>query len=276
MSNELMPRPEQSPTTVNLDSSSLNTPPAFKGFLRAVGEHWVTLMSGGVIIVLIGLLERLIGRNVPLSVYLSIISLFVIIACFTAWKDERSRAISISKHLEEEKAANRRPELHGSIQSFTIFPVFSAREDEAASFTIQESIETGFEITLNVRFVNVRPTGTTIRNFGFELKQTFTTYTGHYAQEGIIRRETLGKTTDERLNNLADLITDSIPVEYGRAQEGFLRFRFEKSFIHRQYVNGDELTVTITDDFGGQHVLRYAQQEFTRPSQRLLAERAEN
>lgn len=180
----------------------------------------------------------------------------------------------LRRSLEEEQAKNARPEIVGTIQYFTIFPIFSRREDEATDSMIQEHMQTGFEVTLNVRFLNVRPTETTIKNFSLELKQTCTTHTAFYAQEELIQREIRGQSTEERLNNLADLVTQTIPIKYGHAVEGFLRFRFQ-SFIHTKYVTGDEFTLTLTDDFGGQHVLLYKEQEFTRPSQRLLAEQSE-
>jgi len=60
-------------------------------FLREVGKHWVTLMSGGFITVALGLLERLSGKAVPLWVYGCVLVFFVFLACYLAWRDERQK-----------------------------------------------------------------------------------------------------------------------------------------------------------------------------------------
>ena len=62
-------------------------------FLRAVKQHWLTLMSGGVITVALGIIERLSGKNVPLWVYAIIVLSFVVLACYLAFRDEHQKAI---------------------------------------------------------------------------------------------------------------------------------------------------------------------------------------
>jgi hypothetical protein len=62
-------------------------------FLRAVKGHWLTLMSGGVITVALGIFERLSGKNLPLWVYAVIVLSFVVIASYLAFRDERQKAI---------------------------------------------------------------------------------------------------------------------------------------------------------------------------------------
>jgi hypothetical protein len=58
-------------------------------FIRAVGRHWTTLMSGGVVTVALGILERFSGKNVPLLVYGFILVLFALMACYLAWRDSQ-------------------------------------------------------------------------------------------------------------------------------------------------------------------------------------------
>src|SRR5215217_6177665 len=62
-------------------------------FLRALKGHWLTLMSGGVITVALGIFERLSGKNLPLWVYAVIVLSFVVIASYLAFRDERQKAI---------------------------------------------------------------------------------------------------------------------------------------------------------------------------------------
>lgn len=62
-------------------------------FFRAVQKHWLTLMSGGVITVALGIIERLSGKNVPLWAYAIIVLSFVVLACYLAFRDEHRRAL---------------------------------------------------------------------------------------------------------------------------------------------------------------------------------------
>lgn len=60
-------------------------------FLRAVCRHWVALLSGGLITVALGLLERLSGRNIPLWTYGCVLTFFAFSACYLAWRDAARR-----------------------------------------------------------------------------------------------------------------------------------------------------------------------------------------
>jgi len=66
--------------------------PDFRGFMRAVGKHWVALMSGGLITVALGLFERFSGKSVPLWAYAAVIVFFAFLACYLAWKDTLVKA----------------------------------------------------------------------------------------------------------------------------------------------------------------------------------------
>ena len=78
--------------------------PSLPNFIRAVLSHWVGLMSGGVIVVAVGVWERLAGRNVPLHVYLILVLLFIILACFLAWKDAHNEMRVRQAEAEKEQA----------------------------------------------------------------------------------------------------------------------------------------------------------------------------
>jgi membrane protein implicated in regulation of membrane protease activity len=80
-------------------------------FIRAVLDHWTTLMSGGIITVLLGVFERFSGKNVPLWVYGGILIFFAFLACYLAWRDARKAVTQTS--LNEQK----RQFLAGRLQS---------------------------------------------------------------------------------------------------------------------------------------------------------------
>jgi hypothetical protein len=78
-------------------------PPVFPTFTRAVFAHWRLLMSGGVITVLLGVFEKFSGKDIPFSVYIGILILFVFIACFLAWKDARNEMSQYGTELAEKE-----------------------------------------------------------------------------------------------------------------------------------------------------------------------------
>jgi hypothetical protein len=73
-------------------------------FLSAALSHWITLMSGGLITVALGIFERVTGRNIPLWVYVGIITGFAFSGCYLAWRDERIKKNAIIQQLEHEIA----------------------------------------------------------------------------------------------------------------------------------------------------------------------------
>jgi hypothetical protein len=73
----------------------------FKGFLKAVGKHWVTLMGGGIGVVALGLFERFSGKIIPLWAYISILVFFVFVASYLAWRDERAINIEAAQALKQ-------------------------------------------------------------------------------------------------------------------------------------------------------------------------------
>jgi hypothetical protein len=58
-------------------------------FLAAILGHWVSLMSGGIVIVALLLWERF-RKNAPRIVWVIIVCLFLGVASFQAWNDEHT------------------------------------------------------------------------------------------------------------------------------------------------------------------------------------------
>jgi hypothetical protein len=66
-------------------------------FIWAVLSHWQSYATGGVVTGLIGVVERLSGKQLPKKLYLSIFVVsFLLAAFFMAWRDEYSRANQLS------------------------------------------------------------------------------------------------------------------------------------------------------------------------------------
>ncbi len=57
-------------------------------FIRRVLGHWVSLMTGELIVLLLVLYERISKTVVPISVYVVIAAFTLFVAAYMAWKDE--------------------------------------------------------------------------------------------------------------------------------------------------------------------------------------------
>jgi len=66
-------------------------------FLFAVKRHWITLVGGCTLIVLVGIGEKVSGKNIPLWVYLGLLALLFCTACYLAWRDARKAVTQISR-----------------------------------------------------------------------------------------------------------------------------------------------------------------------------------
>lgn len=78
-------------------------PPTFPVFCKAVLHHWVVLMSGCGLIVLIGVIEKLSSINIPFFLYISVIVLILFIACFLAWVDVRKEMHRLSLEIQKKE-----------------------------------------------------------------------------------------------------------------------------------------------------------------------------
>lgn len=72
---------------------------AFCGFLAAILRHWITLMTGGALMAGVGIYEHNATSSVSWSVYVGIIVLTFVVACFLAFKDQYARAETLQTAL---------------------------------------------------------------------------------------------------------------------------------------------------------------------------------
>jgi hypothetical protein len=70
--------------------------PQGNNFLRAVFRHWITLVGGCAVIVFLGVIERISGKNVPLYVYLVLLAALFCLACYMAWRDAQKKLAEFS------------------------------------------------------------------------------------------------------------------------------------------------------------------------------------
>lgn len=57
-------------------------------YLLAVVRHWVTIVTGGIIVAVLGIWEHLSGRGVSNEYYACVVLIFIFYSCFSAWRDE--------------------------------------------------------------------------------------------------------------------------------------------------------------------------------------------
>jgi hypothetical protein len=75
---------------LSMSLHSNNSDANFWNFLRAVMRRWVALVGGCTVIVLLGVGERISGQNIPLWVYISLLGMLGMMACYLAWRDAQS------------------------------------------------------------------------------------------------------------------------------------------------------------------------------------------
>jgi hypothetical protein len=235
-----------------------NTELRFRRFLKDVGNHWVELMSGGLITVALGFIERLSGRNFPLYVYLCVVFFFIMLACFRAWRDAQKRTQDIQEQLEKEYAQNLFPEIKAELKEVYLDPTVaeSKREGEACF---------DYYITLNVYLVNTRPAPTSVESFGLRVK----TNTGEYeavrtSLDGLIlkRNQRLVpkwairyskiETTFEELLDLEKL--SYAPLTRGEGRRGWLRFVLSEAWSPSSN-KVESVTLVIRDAYGNSHLV---------------------
>lgn len=81
---------------------------ALKLFVRAIFSHWLTLMSGGLIIVAVGIYERATSRNVSWSIYVALICVLIVVSSFLAWRDKSHEIDELKQELANEREPIRR------------------------------------------------------------------------------------------------------------------------------------------------------------------------
>lgn len=63
----------------------------FFTFLGAVFDQWMTLLGGGALIVIIGLIERRFGRQLHWKLYQYLVAALLFYACYLAWRIEHDK-----------------------------------------------------------------------------------------------------------------------------------------------------------------------------------------
>jgi hypothetical protein len=63
-------------------------------FLRSLKNHWIALMGGGALVVLVGFSERVTGLIAPRWLFVTVVILLVVYASYLVWKDERIKLAS--------------------------------------------------------------------------------------------------------------------------------------------------------------------------------------
>ena len=85
-------------------------PGLWLAFAARIGDQFITLMTGGVIIVALALLERWLGKPVTQKTFAVFGVLVLIVACFQVWREEYIKNIgtlhvsfdvSDSYHIQE-------------------------------------------------------------------------------------------------------------------------------------------------------------------------------
>ncbi|MBI2988500.1 MAG: hypothetical protein HYY45_17195 [Deltaproteobacteria bacterium] len=75
----------------------------FISFLWAVASHWLVLMGGAAVITLLGIFERLRGKDISVRLYIVLMLLAVFYASFLAWVGQRENTGSVQRELQESR-----------------------------------------------------------------------------------------------------------------------------------------------------------------------------
>src|SRR5213080_1858943 len=70
-------------------------------FLWAVLTIWQAYMTGGIVIALLGIYERLMQKTVSIRTFLIGVLAFLLVALFLAWRDQLHRGNELSKQMAE-------------------------------------------------------------------------------------------------------------------------------------------------------------------------------
>jgi hypothetical protein len=218
-------------------------------YIRAVTTHWVALMSGGAIIVALGLLERFSGRTVPTYVYVGVLILFIFIACYQAWRTERKRRIESESMLSQvktellEEKGKHRPDLEGII-AFTSF----GSDDKGNTFIV---------VILSVRSLGMQ---TIIHNYKLSInlpsKGEIIVSPTHF--EGRITIESddqPGVSFDSK--DMLYAKTHTKPIETGSMVEGGIVFVLQGVSKDEAYNARESLALLFEDVKGKVYVTKY-------------------
>jgi hypothetical protein len=85
-------------------------------FFIGIIRHWIPLITGGSITAALGVLEHKTGSSVPWSWYAAILLLFFFFSCFSAWRDEYRKRITLEEQAKPKlsiqfRDSSQRPEM---------------------------------------------------------------------------------------------------------------------------------------------------------------------
>src|SRR5262249_41519241 len=86
-------------------------------FVSRLFQEWAVLLTGGGIMALLSLLERYLQKNIPGTVYLGIVALFVVIAFFRIWKTQRAEIAQLRVRPYDEE---QRRFIHDVLRNLTL------------------------------------------------------------------------------------------------------------------------------------------------------------
>jgi len=70
-------------------------------FGKAVGRHWLALLTGSLLIAFVGGLEHWRQESLTPWVYTGLVVLFLLVACFLAWRDVHTTLETLTKGIND-------------------------------------------------------------------------------------------------------------------------------------------------------------------------------
>lgn len=216
-------------------------PPTFPVFTCAVLHHWGVLMSGCGLTVLIGIIEKFSGKDIPFSVYIAVLILFVFIACFLAWIDAREEMARLNLELaKKEQELLNKDEIVLDKNTAIIelkkelletkekqMPQLSAVFEQIFAADVLENGENFSAVTLRMAVRNLgMPSAATDWLPSVSINQgEFQTFQGLHPLEEL--RLGYGNNNETYVIKEEDMIYEktAIPIQTGNIVIGFLHFR---------------------------------------------------
>jgi hypothetical protein len=213
----------------------------FRQFTAYVGKHWVELMSGGIITVALALTERLSGRSIPFYVYLIVIFVFILLACFRAWVQKNAELTKAEEELAKAKADldKQKPCFNGSIEMIL----------GGVTHGVVNDYHLGCEIMVLTYFANNHPAPTSIVDIHLDITIGEKTYNADL-RSSVCRISFSDVFRVESLQACLDS-----PAAQGKLFRGRLHFSFNDVLIK----DTDQVRVqklVIKDTFGIDHEIR--------------------
>jgi hypothetical protein len=210
-------------------------------FLRAVGRHWITLVTGGAVTAGVAVWEHLHGVSVTPRYYGLILGFFLFVACYQAWL-RQDRALL----TEQEK--NSKPKIKLDLREVRLIEVYES---------LPESQQNECYALLRVHLVNESPVAATVKDYRLRVTAGGRSQPSQplpslakfkFKWQQPENSATFGsewKTVMEAIPAL-DKLTSGVPLERGHGYEAWLGFLVK---ARPADMRGAAITVTISDAF---------------------------